>query len=124
MIATLSPLFTAAQRGQFTRFPEIDERTLSRYYLLGEDDLRLVRERRRDFNKLGFAGQLTVLRHLGRALRSGEAPPEAVLVSLAEQLRVGPACYAQYASRETTRREHFAALCQQLELALPAWTRR
>lgn len=104
-------LLTSAQREQFTRFPEIDERTLSRHYLLGEDDLRLIRERRRDFNKLGFAVQLTVLRHLGRALRPGETPPESALASLAAQLRVDPACFAQYATRDSTRHEHFASLC-------------
>ncbi|WP_380090099.1 DUF4158 domain-containing protein [Deinococcus radiopugnans] len=109
-----SPLFTAAQREQFTRFPQTDERILSRYYLLDAADLRLVRERRRDFNKLGFAVQLTVLRHLGRALRPGETPPGEVLAFLAEQLRVDPACYTQYAARDPTRREHFAALCQRL----------
>ncbi|EYB68882.1 hypothetical protein DEIPH_ctg014orf0009 [Deinococcus phoenicis] len=107
-------MLTKAQREQFIRFPTLDERTLARYYLLSEDDLRLVRERRRDFNKLGYAVQLTVLRHLGRALRPGETPPEAVLAYLAEQLRVEPTCYAQYAAREPTRYEHFAALCQQL----------
>lgn len=79
-------LFTPAQREQFTRFPDPDERLLARHYLLGEADLRLVRERRRDFNKLGFAVQLTVLRHLGRALRPGETLPAEVLVFLAEQL--------------------------------------
>lgn len=105
------PLLTQAQREQFTRFPPLDERILSRYYLLSEDDLHLIRERRRDFNKLGYAVQLTVLGHLGRALRSGETPPEAVLASLAEQLRVDPACYVQYATRDPTWHEHFATLC-------------
>ncbi|GAA5535176.1 Tn3 family transposase [Deinococcus aluminii] len=114
MVSPSPPLLTKAQREQFIRFPTLDERTLARYYLLSEDDLRLVRERRRDFNKLGYAVQLTVLRHLGRALRPGETPPEAVLAYLAEQLRVEPTCYAQYAAREPTRYEHFAALCQQL----------
>jgi len=108
------PLLTQTQREQFTRFPTLDERTLSLHCLLGEDDLCLVRERRRDFNKLGYAVQLTVLRHLGRALRPGETPPEEVLASLAEQLRVDPACYAQYAAREPTRYEHFTDLCQRL----------
>jgi TnpA family transposase len=106
------PLLTQAQREQFTRFPLLDERIFSRYYLLSEDDLLLIRERRRDFNKLGYAVQLTVLRHLGRSLRPGEAPPGEVLASLAEQLRVDPACYEQYAAREPTRYEHFTDLCQ------------
>lgn len=107
-------LFTSTQRDQFTRFSTPDERTLSQYYLLDGADLQLVRERRRDFNKLGFAVQLTVLRHLGRALRPGETPPEVMLAYLAEQLRVEPACYWRYAAREPTRREHFAAVCQRL----------
>ncbi|WP_158679995.1 MULTISPECIES: Tn3 family transposase [Deinococcus] len=107
-------LLTPAQREQFTRFPALDERTLARYYLLSEEDLRLVRERRRDFNKLGYAVQLTVLRHLGRGLRKGEALPAEVLAFLAEQLRVDPACHDDYARRDSTRKEHFAELCQRL----------
>lgn len=110
-------LFTPAQRQQFTRFPVLDQRTLAQFYLLDADDLRLVREKRRDFNKLGYAAQLTILRHLGRGLRQGEAPPSEVLTTLAEQLRVNPVCYASYASRDTTRREHFAELCQRLRYA-------
>lgn len=105
-------LFTSTQRQQFTQFPLLDEHTLARSYLLGEDNLCLVRERRRDFNRLGFAVQLTVLRHLGRALRPGEAPPEVMLAYLAEQLHVDPTCYSHYAAREATRSEHFTMLCR------------
>ncbi|MPY68136.1 Tn3 family transposase [Deinococcus sp. SDU3-2] len=117
MVRSSESLLTQAQREQFTRFPPLDEHLLSRYYLLGEDDLRLVRERRRDFNRLGFAVQLTVLRHLGRPLRSGETPPEEALAYLAEQLRVDAGCYGQYATRDPTRHEHFASLCQSLGYA-------
>ena len=111
MTASTPPLLTAAQRDQFTRFPLLDEPVLSRYYLLDTEELRLVRERRRDVNKLGYAVQLTVLLHLGRGLRASEAPPREVLAYLAEQLHVDPDCYALYAGRDTTRREHFAELC-------------
>ena len=114
MVRSSASLLTQAQREQFTRFPPLDEHLLSRYYLLGEDDLRLVRERRRDFNRLGFAVQLTVLHHLGRPLRSDETPPEEALAYLAEQLRVDAGCYGQYATRDPTRHEHFASLCQRL----------
>ncbi|BDP44288.1 hypothetical protein DAETH_42570 (plasmid) [Deinococcus aetherius] len=96
-MTTLPPLLTSAQREQFTRFPQLDERILSRHDLLDAADLLLVRERRRDFNKLGYAVQLTVLRHLGRAMCPGEAPPEAVLASLAEQLRVNPRAMPSWA---------------------------
>ncbi|GAA5534097.1 Tn3 family transposase [Deinococcus aluminii] len=105
------PLLTAAQRQQFTRFPDLDERLLSRYYLLSEDELALIHQRRRDSNRLGYAVQLTVLRHLGRGLSGGEKPPDAILVFLAEQLHIDPAQYEHYAAREPTRREHFGELC-------------
>ena len=75
MTTTVPPLLTAAQREQFTRFPLLDESTLSRHYLLSTDDLILVRQRRLEFNKLGYAVQLTVLRHLGRGVRPDEQPP-------------------------------------------------
>lgn len=107
-------MLTAAQREQFTRFPSPNERLLSRYYLLTEDDLALVRDRRKDSNRLGYAVQITVLRHLGRGLAGGEAPPDAVLAFLGEQLEIDPAKYGRYALRNPTRREHFGELCARL----------
>ena len=57
----MPPLLTAAQRQQFNRFPKLDERLLARHYLLDTTDLKTVLTRRRDFNRLGYAVQLTVL---------------------------------------------------------------
>ena len=104
-------ILTEAQREQFTRYPELDEQLLARHYLLVEADLRLVRARRRDVNRLGYAVQLTVLKHLGRGLRPNESPPASVVWFLADQLRVDPLCYALYSERGPTRFEHFAELC-------------
>ncbi|WP_168733651.1 DUF4158 domain-containing protein [Deinococcus sp. Arct2-2] len=81
-----APILTSAQRQQFTRFPTLDERLLAQYYLLSESDLRQVTARRRNFNRLGYAVQLTVLQHLGRTLGAGEQPPPEVLGYLSEQL--------------------------------------
>lgn len=82
----MTPLLTHAQRQQFTRFPSLDERLLAQYYLLSEADLKQIMNRRRDFNRLGYAVQLTVLRHLGRGLTAGEQPLPEVLEFLSEQL--------------------------------------
>ena len=112
MTTTVPPLLTAAQRDQFTRFPLLDEQTLARHYLLSTDDLLLVRQRRRESNKLGYAVQLTVLKHLGRSLRQDEPPPREVQAYLADQLRLDPASYALYAGENITRNEHFALLCR------------
>ena len=110
----MSALLTSAQREQFTRFPVLDERLLAQHYLLSESDLARVMERRRDFNRLGYAVQHTVLNHLGRGLARDELPPSEVLVFLTEQLGVDAACYVLYAARQNTRHEHFAELCQRL----------
>lgn len=109
-----SALLTAAQRQQFTEIPDPDDQLLARYYTLTDDDLTLIGERRRNANRLGFAVQLCVLRHLGKVLDVDEAPPAAVLCFLGEQLGIDPDEYAEYASREPTRREHFLELCQRL----------
>ncbi|WP_161884464.1 DUF4158 domain-containing protein [Deinococcus alpinitundrae] len=108
---------TPAQRQQFTRFPKLDERLLARHYLLDATELNAVLARRRDFNRLGYAVQLTVLKHLGRGLAATEQPPEDVLIFLSEQLDLDPTRYALYAQRANTRHEHFAELCAQFGYA-------
>ncbi|GGN45378.1 Tn3 family transposase [Deinococcus daejeonensis] len=107
-------LLTPAQRLQFTAFPDLTEHLIARYYTLTDEELTWVLDRRRDANRLGFAVQLTVLKHLGRGLDVGEIPPEAVLVCLGEQLDIDPAKFDVYARRDATRREHFGELCDQL----------
>lgn len=108
---------TPSQRQQFTHFPKLDERLLARHYLLDATDLKAVLTRRRDFNRLGYAVQLTVLRHLGRSLAAAEQPLETVLAFLSGHLELDPICYARYAQRGNTRHEHFAELCAQFGYA-------
>ncbi|GGR27029.1 hypothetical protein GCM10008957_42950 [Deinococcus ruber] len=90
----------------------MDERLLAQYYSLKDTELARVLERRRDFNRLGYAVQHTVLNHLGHRLARDEFPPLEVLAFLSEQMKVDPACYVLYAARKNTRHEHFAELCQ------------
>jgi hypothetical protein len=87
----VTSLLTQAQRQQFTRFPKLDERLLARHYLLDATELNAVLNRRRNFNRLGYAVQLTVLKHLGRGLAAAEQPPKDVLIFLSEQLELDPA---------------------------------
>ncbi|WP_162865829.1 DUF4158 domain-containing protein [Deinococcus wulumuqiensis] len=114
IVKTRPALLTTAQRQQFTEFPDPDDQLLARHYTLSDDDLVLIGGRRRNSNRLGFAVQLCVLRHLDKVLDVAEAPPTAVLSFLGEQLGIDPDEYAKYASREPTRREHFLELCQRL----------
>lgn len=108
-------LLSRAQRQQFTAFPDLTDHLIARYYTLTDDELAWVLDRRRDANRLGFAVQLTILKHLGRGLDVGEAPPLAVLTCLGEQLNIDPAKFDVYARRDATRREHFGDLCAHLD---------
>ena len=85
--------------------PELYEEALSRFALSCED-VAFARSHRRSHNRLGFAIQLALIRDLGRTLRAGEVPTEAVIAVVAEQLDIDPAVFTLYAQREETRREH------------------
>ncbi|SFU91934.1 Transposase and inactivated derivatives, TnpA family [Xenorhabdus koppenhoeferi] len=95
--------------------PELYEEALSRFALSCED-VAFARSHRRSHNRLGFAIQLALIRDLGRTLRAGEAPTEAVTAVVAEQLDIDPAVFTLYAQREETRREHAREIVSALGL--------
>lgn len=95
--------------------PELYEEALSRFALSCED-VALARSHRRSHNRLGFAIQLALIRDLGRTLRAGEVPTEAVIAVVAEQLDIDPAVFTLYAQREETRREHAREIVSALGL--------
>jgi hypothetical protein len=86
--------------------PAVDEREMVRHYTLSTEDLALIKRRRGDPNRLGFALVLCYLRFPGRVLQQGEQPPSALCSFIAEQLGVEAALFDDYAGRDQTRREH------------------
>lgn len=90
--------------------PPDDPAIVQRLYVLGPADLAQAARRRRAFNRLGFAVQLSYLRYPGRPLELGEAPPRALLELLAAQVGCEPNAFGGYAGRETTLREHRAEI--------------
>ncbi len=105
-------LLSPAQRAQMLRLPnDLSDQLLARYYTLSDDDLALIKQRRRNHNRLGFAAQLAYLRFPGRTWLASEDVPPRILAYLADQLRVNPLSIVQYAQdREATRFEHLAEL--------------
>ena len=102
-------ILTARQRAALFDLPT-DDASMLRHYTLADDDLEIVRARRRPHNRFGFALQLCALRYPGRLLAPGEVIPLAVTRFLAAQLGMRPDDLAGYATREETRHEHLAAL--------------
>jgi hypothetical protein len=81
-----------------------------RHYSFAESDLALIRQRRGDANRLGFAVQLAYMRYPGIMLASGEVPFSPLLRRVASQLKVSTEHWNDYAHRDQTRREHIAEL--------------
>ena len=102
-------LLSAEQRDRLFAVPT-DPAEMARHYVLGADDLALIRSKRRGMNRLGFAVQLCLLRYPGQGLGPGDHPPEAMIAFVADQVGVPPAAFADYAHRDQTRREHAAEL--------------
>jgi len=80
---------------------------LERYFFLDDEDLVLVRKRREERHRLGFALQLVTVRYLGKFLEDPLAVPWAIVGYLAEQLEIADAsCVKTYTERRQTHFEH------------------
>ncbi len=115
-------LLSAEQRARLFAVPDTPE-AMARHYVLGPEDLALIRGKRRAGNRLGFAVQLCLLRFPGCILAAGEVPPSMVAF-VANQLGIAPTHFADYAQRDETRREHIGELQGYLQLRsfrLPDW---
>src|SRR5437868_2724709 len=86
--------------------PPTDPAAIVRHYTFSPEDLTLIRQRRRDCNRLGFAVHLAYLRFPGRVIGIDEIPPADILSFTAQQLGIKPESLNKYAAREETRREH------------------
>ena len=66
--------------------PPSDPAAIVRHYTFSPEDLALIRRRRRDANRLGFAVHLAYQRFPGRVLGIEEIPSAGVLSFIAGQL--------------------------------------
>lgn len=105
-------ILTDRQRAALLDLPTAEAEMLH-HYTLSDDDLEIIRARRRPHNRFGFALQLCALRYPGRLLTPGEVIPLAVTRFLAAQVGLKPDDLAGYATREETRHEHLATLREQ-----------
>ncbi len=102
-------LLTPAQRAELLTFPT-EEADLLRHYTLSTHDLAVIRRRRGDHNRLGFAVQLCYLRFPCRLIALDEIPYPPILGMAAAQLKVPTGAWPFYAERHETRREHLLEL--------------
>ena len=84
-----------------------DFESLSRHYLLNEDDLDLIRTRRGGENQLGLALHIALLRHPGFGWHEDFMPPAELIEWLAEQAHVDACSLDEYSARRNTSYEHY-----------------
>jgi len=102
-------ILSASDRASLLALPDTKDEFI-RHYTLSEPDLSLIRQRRGDANRLGFAIQLCLLRYPGHGLLVDAVLPPAFVQWVARQLRIDSVCWPEYAGREETRREHLLEL--------------
>lgn len=102
-------ILTKRQRRALFDLPT-DEQSLLKHYILDDDDLKYICERRRPENKLGFAIQLCALRYPGRLLSQGEVIPKKTLHFIGSQLGITAEVLLTYATRRQTRQRHVETL--------------
>src|SRR5690348_190029 len=102
-------ILTDRQRAALFGLPA-DGATHLRFHVLSDQDIALVRRRRRPWNRLGFALQLCAFRYPGRLIQPGEVIPEPMLGFIGAQLGLTAEELAAYGTRRETRYEHSAAL--------------
>ena len=95
----------ARRYGRFAAPPTREQ--LDRHFYLDERDRRLIAEKRREYNRLGFGVQLGTVRFLGTFLADPTDVPKAVAAHVARQLEISdPGVLSEYARRPNTFREH------------------
>ncbi|MCP3774837.1 DUF4158 domain-containing protein [Paenibacillus sp. MZ04-78.2] len=66
MYARVRELLTLEERLQYLQIPpDLGEWELGTYFTFTQHDLEIIQQWRREYNRLGFAVQLCVLRYLG-----------------------------------------------------------
>ncbi len=110
-------LLSDTERDSLLALPESQDE-LIQHYSFTEADMSLIRQRRGDANRLGFAVQLSLLRYPGYALGSDTKLPEPVLNWIAKQVRSNAAAWPGYGEREKTRNEHLHELRAYLGLSM------
>lgn len=106
-------LLTPEQRSMFISIPnDMIEHDVEMYYTFTSQDIDFINKHRRDYNRLGIAVQLAVLRYPGWTLLQIKDVPKHIITYIAKQIGVSPQEYSKYAQRVATRNEHLEELRQ------------
>lgn len=87
-------------------YPPNGEWELAAHYTFSKHDLSIINRHRQDYNRLGFAVQLALLRFPGWSITDIKDVPNFLIEYLAKQLNIAPEVFLLYARRENTLWDH------------------
>ena len=106
-MAVAQILLSEEQRLELIDIPHnISEYDIAKFYTFSPYDIGIINKHRRDYNRIGFAVQLALLRNSGWPFININNIPESVLNYISEQIQVSSKELELYAQRENTRLEH------------------
>ena len=85
----------------------ITKEEIIKYYTCSDTDLTAINKYRKDYNRLGFALQLGVLKHKGWQMSYINNIPNTIILYVSNQLNVDPNVFEFYSNRQNTIFEHF-----------------
>lgn len=95
---------------ELIKIPETDEELIINYSL-SENDFSIIKNHcRTNTNKLGFAVNLSYMRHPGIILAPELYPDRQILQFISSQLGINVLEWENYGKREQTRREYISIL--------------
>ena len=104
-------ILSASEKQSLIALPD-KQAEFIRCYSLSEADISVIKQRRGDANRIGFAIQLCYMRYPGITLVPNEYPDSDLLNFTSQQLSIAPTSWNEYSFREKTRREHILELQQ------------
>jgi len=101
-------ILTKKQREKFLKIPiDISDWDIAKYYTFTKKELEIIGNRRRQYNKIGFALQLSALKHPGWSYSKARQFPLSVSKYIAQQIKVNPSEICNYPKKIETLSEHF-----------------
>ena len=91
---------------------DMTDHEIEKHYTFTSEDISFINKHRRDYNRLGIAVQLAVLRYPGWSLSQMIEVSNNAISYIAKQIGVSPEEYSKYAKRVATRNEHLEELRQ------------
>jgi len=98
---------TSKERKEYMKLPNnVASFETEKFFMLSDEDIKVINKHRKASSKLGFAVQLCIIRYTGWTLMDFEDIPYEIILYISEQLKISTFEFQSYNKRQPTRYEH------------------